>query len=39
MQVTLGDDSASQKAKQEQQSQEQSINGYSLEDLFGGRQR
>ena len=39
VQVTLGDDSASQKAKQEQQSQEQSMNGYSLEDLFGGRQR
>ena len=38
VQVTLGDDSASQKAKQEQQSQEQSMNGYSLEDLFG-RQR
>ena len=39
VQVTLGDDSASQKAKQEQQSQEQSMNGYSLEALFGGRQR
>ena len=39
VQVTLGDDSASQKAKQEQRSQEQSMNGYSLEDLFGGRQR
>lgn len=38
VQVTLGDDSASQQAKQEQQSQEQSMNGYSLEDLFG-RQR
>ena len=38
VQVTLGDDSASQKAKQEQQSQEQSMNGYSLEALFG-RQR
>ena len=38
VQVTLGDDSASQKAKQEQQSQEKSMDGYKLEDLFGRRQ-
>ena len=37
--MTLGVDSASQKAMLEQLSQEQSMNGYSLEDLFGGRQR
>ena len=33
--VTLGDDAATQKEAAEAQSQQQSLNGYSLEDLFG----
>ncbi|MCI8425781.1 MAG: PDZ domain-containing protein [Adlercreutzia sp.] len=37
VQVTLGDDSASQQQKQEQQSNERSMDGYNLNDLFGGR--
>ena len=38
VEVTLGDDSASQQQKQEQQEQQRSMDGYNLNDLFGGRQ-
>ncbi|WP_296008703.1 S1C family serine protease [uncultured Adlercreutzia sp.] len=37
VQVTLGDDSATQQQKQEQQGNERSMDGYNLNDLFGGR--
>ncbi|WP_295996417.1 S1C family serine protease [uncultured Adlercreutzia sp.] len=37
IQVTLGDDSATQQEKAKAQSQQQSYDGYRLEDLFGQR--
>ena len=37
VQVTLGDDSSTQKEKAEAQQHQQSYDGYSLEDLFGQR--
>ena len=37
VQVTLGDDSATQQEKAKAQSHQQSMDGYSLEDLFGQR--